>query len=173
MKNKSTRLSYLLRHDKEYEFGVFGWREVSDLIENHGFMLEDLKEIVETNNKQRFEFSADRQYLRARQGHSINVDVELDESEPPIVLYHGTAKHFVKEILEEGLKPQKRLHVHLTHSIEMALAVGKRHGEPAIFQVDSMKMFNDGIKFYLSRNGVWLTNNVPTEYISLVKNHEI
>ena len=100
--NKSKRLAYLLRHDRKYLFDANGWREVSDLIDNHGFTFEDLCVIVEANNKQRFEFSEDMQYMRARQGHSIHVDVELDECVPPPILFHGTAKHFVNNILGDG-----------------------------------------------------------------------
>lgn len=165
--NKSKRLAYLLRHDREYQFDANGWREVSDLINKHGFTLEELCVIVDTNNKQRFEFSEDMQYMRARQGHSIQVDVELEECTPPPFLFHGTAEHFVNDILEEGLRSQSRLHVHLSSTIETAINVGKRHGKPVIFKVDSLKMFKDGAKFYLSRNGVWLTDYVATEYLSL------
>lgn len=107
------------------------------------------------------------QYMRARQGHSMQVDVELEECVPPSRLYHGTAEHFINDILEEGLKPQNRLHVHLSSTIETAVNVGKRHGVPVVFKVDSQKMFNNGVKFYLSRNGVWLTDYVSTEYLSL------
>lgn len=169
LNNMSKRLAYLLRHDRRYEFDTNGWRKVSDLIDNHGFTLDVLKDIVNTNNKQRFEFSSDMQYIRARQGHSIQVDVELDEFTPPSVLYHGTAEHFVGDILEEGLKPQSRLHVHLSSTIETAVNVGKRHGVPVVFKVDSQKMFKDGATFYLSRNGVWLTDYIAAEYLSLEK----
>lgn len=125
LNNKSKQLAYLLRHDRKYEFGTNGWRKVSDLICNHGFTLEVLQDIVNTNNKQRYEFSSDMQYIRARQGHSIHVDVELDECVPPSVLYHGTAEHFVDDILKDGLKPQSRIHVHLSSTIETAINVGK------------------------------------------------
>ena len=168
--NKCRRLAFLLRHDKNYKFDAYGWRKVSDLMENHNFTLEELCEIVDGNDKQRFEFSEDMQYIRARQGHSIKVNVELEESVPPIVLYHGTAERFVKAILEEGLKPQSRLYVHLSSTIETAIEVGKRHGTPAVFMIDSRKMCDDGIKFYLSRNGVWLTNEVKPPYLSLYEN---
>ena len=123
--------------------------------------------IVDTNNKQRFEFSEDVQYIRARQGHSIHVDVELEECAPPPFLFHGTAEHFVNTILKEGLKSQNRLYVHLSSTIETAINVGTRHGIPVVFKVDTQKMFKDGAKFYLSRNGVWLTDYVATEYLSL------
>ena len=169
LNNKSKQLAYLLRHDREYEFDTNGWRKVSDLICNHGFTLDVLQDIVNTNNKQRYEFSSDMQYIRARQGHSIHVDVELDECVPPSVLYHGTAEHFVDDILKDGLKPQNRIHVHLSSTIETAINVGKRHGVPVVFKIDSQRMFNDGAKFYLSRNGVWLTDYVATEYLSFEK----
>ena len=167
IKNKSKRLAYLLRHDRKYRFDSNGWREISDLIGKHGFTFEDLCVIVDINNKQRFEFSGDMQYIRARQGHSIHVDVELEECVPPPILFHGTAEHFVNTILKEGLKSQNRLHVHLSSTIETAINVGKRHGTPVVLKVDTKKMFKDGAKFYLSRNGVWLTDYVATEYLSL------
>lgn len=167
IKNKSKRLAYLLRHDRKYQFDANGWREVSDLTEKHGFTFEDLCVIVYTNNKQRFEFSEDMQYIRARQGHSIHVDVELEECVPPPILFHGTAEHSVNNILKEGLKSQNRLYVHLSSMMETAINVGKRHGAPIVLKVDTQKMFKDGAKFYLSRNGVWLTDYVATEYLSL------
>ena len=167
IKNKSKRLVYLLRHDRKYQFDANGWREVSDLTEKHGFTFEELCVIVDANNKQRFEFSEDMQYIRARQGHSIHVDVELEECVPPPILFHGTAEHSVNTILKEGLKSQNRLYVHLSSTIETAINVGKRHGAPVVLQVDAQKMFKDGAKFYLSRNGVWLTDYVATEYLSL------
>jgi putative RNA 2'-phosphotransferase len=167
IKNKSKRLAYLLRYDRKYQFDANGWREVSDLIEKHGFTFEDLCVIVDTNNKQCFEFSEDMQYIRARQGHSIHVDVELEECVPPPILFHGTAEHSVNTILKEGLMLQNRLYVHLSSTIETAINVGKRHGTPVVLKVDAQKMFKDGAKFYLSRNGVWLTDYVATEYLSL------
>ena len=167
IKNKSKRLAYLLRHDRKYQFDANGWREVSDLTEKHGFTFEDLCVIVDANNKQRFEFSEDMQYIRARQGHSIHVDVELEECVPPPILFHGTAEHSVNTILKEGLMSQNRLYVHLSSTMGTAINVGKRHGAPVVLKVDAQKMFKDGAKFYLSRNGVWLTDYVATEYLSL------
>ena len=95
------KLSYLLRHDKSYAFDEHGWREVSDLVANHGFTMEELREIVATNNKQRYEFSEDMTRIRARQGHSIQGDVELAEATPPDLLYHGTAKAFIGSIMKQ------------------------------------------------------------------------
>lgn len=160
------RLAFLLRHDRNYRFDEHGWREVSDLTENHGYTMEELEEIVATNNKQRYEFSEDRTRIRARQGHSINVDVELQEATPPDVLYHGTATSAVVSIMQQGLLKGKRMHVHLSETMETATNVGKRHGTPAILRINAKRMREDGIPFYLSRNGVWLTDFVDVKYIS-------
>lgn len=159
------KLSYLLRHDKLYAFDEHGWRKVSDLVVNYGFTLEELREIVATNNKQRYEFSEDMTRIRARQGHSIEVDVELAEATPPVMLYHGTAKAFVKSIMSQGIQKGTRLYVHLSITIDMATKIGERHGEPAVLVIDAKRMHEDGIKFFLSRNGVWLTEFVDAKYI--------
>lgn len=163
--HQGKKLSYLLRHDKSYAFDEHGWREVSDLVANHGFTLEELREIVATNNKQRYEFSEDMTCIRARQGHSIQVDVELAEAAPPDILYHGTAKAFVKSIMSQGILNGKRLYVHLSTTIDMATKVGERHGEPVVLAIDAKRMSEDGNKFFLSRNGVWLTEFVDAKYI--------
>lgn len=163
--HQGKKLSYLLRHDKSYDFDEHGWREVSDLVANHGFTMEELREIVDTNNKQRYEFSENMTRIRARQGHSIQVDVELAEVTPPDVLYHGTAKKFADSIMKQGILKGKRLYVHLSTTIEMATKVGERHGEPTVLAIDAKRMHEDGIKFFLSRNGVWLTEFVDAKYI--------
>lgn len=163
--NRGKKLSYLLRHDTSYAFDEHGWREVSDLVVNHGFTMEELREIVATNNKQRYEFSEDMTRIRARQGHSIQVDVDLEEAIPPDVLYHGTAKRFVDSILKQGILKGKRLYVHLSTTVEMATKVGQRHGAPVVLAIDAKRMSEDGNKFFLSRNGVWLTEFVDAKYI--------
>lgn len=162
---RGKKLSYLLRHDMSYIFDEHGWREVSDLVANHGFTMEELREIVATNNKQRYEFSEDMTCVRARQGHSIQVDVELAEAAPPDMLYHGTTKAFVKSIMSQGIQKGKRLYVHLSTTVEMATKVGARYGEPVVLAIDAKRMHEDGIKFFLSRNGVWLTEFVDAQYI--------
>ena len=162
---KGKRLAFLLRHDEEYQFDEHGWHEVSDLIANHGYTMELLDEIVETNNKKRCEFSEDKTKIRARQGHSINVDVELKETTPPDILYHGTAETTVPTILKEGIVKGNRLHVHLSQTEETAVNVGKRHGKPAVLRINTKQMSEAGIKFYLSNNGVWLTDYVSPKYI--------
>lgn len=166
--NKSRKLAFLLRHDKNYAFDEHGYREVDDLVRNHGFTVDLLDTIVHENNKHRFEFNADKTKIRARQGHSVEVDVELQEMTPPDVLYHGTAEKNRDSIFQYGLEKGNRLHVHLSTDIETAKNVGSRHGVPIIYEVDCKSMVNDGIKFYLSANNVWLTEHVSPKYL-----HEI
>ena len=116
--------------------------------------MEELEEIVSTNDKQRYEFSDDRKKIRARQGHSIHVDVELQETTPPDVLYHGTAAASVDSIMRQGILKGNRLYVHLSETVETATNVGKRHGTPAILRIDTRRMHEDGMPFYLSHNCV-------------------
>lgn len=163
---RGRRLAFFLRHDKGYPFDAHGWREVSDLITNHGYTMELLEEIVATNNKQRFEFSEDMTRIRARQGHSVHVDVELEEKMPPDTLYHGTAKAFLASIMEKGIVKGNRLYVHLSWTEKTATNVGKRHGEPVVLVIDAKRMVEDGHHFFLSRNNVWLTDYVDAKYIN-------
>ena len=130
--------------------------------------MKELEEIVETNNKKRYEFSDDKKKIRARQGHSIPVDVELKEATPPDVLYHGTAKNFVGSIWKNGIKKMSRLYVHLSGDEETARKVGKRHGYPVVIFINTKQMREDGIKFYLSNNNVWLTEFVDKKYLMFV-----
>lgn len=128
--------------------------------------MEMLEEIVSTDNKQRYSFNDDKTLIRANQGHSIPVDVELKKAVPPEVLYHGTGEKYVTSINKEGLIPKSRLYVHLSKDEETALNVGKRHGRPVIYKVDAKRMTEEGYEFFLSVNGVWLTKAVPKEYLS-------
>lgn len=169
LKRKSQKLAYLLRHDTDYEFDIHGWRDVEDLVFNHGYTLSVLDEIVATNNKQRYEFNEDKTKIRARQGHSISVDVELSEAIPPKTLYHGTSTTFLSCILAEGIKHGLRLHVHLSKDVDTAISVGQRHGNPVVLNVDAERMVADGVKFYKSNNGVWLTDFVDKKYIQVIE----
>ena len=168
--SRGKRLAFLLRHDRTYAFDEHGWREISDLIANHGYTMDELKEIVATNNKQRYEFSDDMTRIRARQGHSVHVDVELEEMLPPDLLYHGTGECFLTSILEQGIKKGSRLYVHLSDTRETAVNVGKRHGKPVVLVIDTKRMAEDGHKFFHSRNGVWLTDYVDVKYLNGVLN---
>ena len=163
---RGKQLAFLLRHDKSYSFDHHGWREVSDLMTNHGYTMEELTEIVATNNKQRYEFSEDKSRIRARQGHSVHVDVELEEIIPPDILYHGTAMSYLESIMEKGIVRGNRLYVHLSGTEETAINVGRRHGEPVVLVIDAKRMVKDDHHFFLSRNGVWLTDYVDQKYIT-------
>lgn len=177
LESMSKFISLILRHKPEV-IGItldeHGWADVADLIEgvcNSGKELSfsTLVEIVETDEKQRYSFNPSRTLIRANQGHSIPVDVELDEVTPPEFLYHGTAKMYVRKIKEEGIKHMSRLYVHLSKDIETATKVGKRHGEPTILKVHTGEMAADGVKFYLSANGVWLTDYVNPKYFEVIE----
>lgn len=174
MSNKKTSMfiSLILRHKPEVigiSLDEHGWADVDDLLagiqQTRPFSKEDLEEIVKTDSKQRYSFNEDKTLIRANQGHSIPVDVELEEKMPPKVLYHGSAEKYVSFIEQEGLIPKSRLYVHLSKDIDTALKVGKRHGKAIIYLIDAEKMAQDGYKFYLSVNGVWLTKAVPTMYL--------
>lgn len=168
----SKLMSLVLRHKPE-SIGIKldnnGWANVDELIVNinrMGYQIDFnlLNEIVETNDKQRFSFSEDKSRIRANQGHSVNVDVELEAATPPDILYHGTSTRFLDSILEKGLTKQSRNHVHLSSDEATALAVGRRHGTPTLLKIDAKTMVEDGIMFYKSKNGVWLTETVSSKY---------
>ena len=166
---KGKHLAFLLRHDAEaFNAGKIdknGWRSVKEL-ESMGYSRKLLDDICATNNKQRYEFSDDHQKIRARQGHSIPVDVGLTEAAPPDVLYHGTSSEmFWSHIMKDGLLPMSRLYVHLSVDEETASNVGHRHSQDVhIIKIDARRMYADGCKFYLSNNGVWLTKEVDSKY---------
>ena len=166
--SKGKYLSFILRHSMEdFNTGHIdesGYMSISDLVKK-GFTEELIDEIVNTNNKARYEYSPDKTKLRARQGHSIPVDVGLTPTTPPEILYHGTADRFIPHILKEGLKPMSRLYVHLSSDVKTAIDVGKRHGKPVVLTVNTQEMVEDGYQFFLSNNGVWLVKEVPVQYL--------
>ena len=169
MKSTSKFLSLILRHNPQVigiELDEHGWADVEELCRRvKGLNIATLEQIVATDEKRRYSFSADKKLIRVNQGHSIPVDVELEELKPPEILYHGTAKRFGASIITQGLLKMSRLYVHLSSDVETAEKVGCRHGEPKIFLIESLRMFNDGYKFYRSVNGVWLTEHVPAQYL--------
>ncbi len=172
MTRLSRRLSYLLRHSTQYIDG-HGWARVEDILSAlgercPGFSMEDLEEIVRTDSKGRYSFDGDHRRIRANQGHSVPVDVELEELSPPEVLYHGTATRFLDRIFQEGLMPMTRLYCHLSADIDTARTVGTRHGRPAVLRVNAAAMARDGHIFYRSENGVWLTDSVPPIYLTRI-----
>lgn len=166
-------LSLVLRHDPAtigIELDDSGWIDVSTLLDalqrnRPQITRERLIEIVETNDKQRFAFSEDRSQIRASQGHSIGIDLDLPPSTPPSSLFHGTAERNLTSIRESGLLRGQRNHVHLSLDDETAMKVGSRHGKPVVLRIESGKMAESGFLFYVSENGVWLTAHVPSSFI--------
>ncbi|MBR5667777.1 MAG: RNA 2'-phosphotransferase [Lachnospiraceae bacterium] len=175
----SKYIALILRHKPE-TIGIVldehGWADVSSLIDGinktYPIDLETLKRIVAEDNKKRYSFNEDMSLIRANQGHSIPVDVELEKKEPPAVLYHGTGIKYANAIDAQGLLPKSRLYVHLSEDIHTAILVGRRHGDPILYKVDSGRMWNDGFAFYRSVNGVWLTEQVPIAYLNSMKEIE-
>ncbi|MDX2174021.1 MAG: RNA 2'-phosphotransferase [Bacteroidota bacterium] len=173
LKHISKFLSLVLRHKPE-EIGITmdsnGWVNVDELIEKcntHRQKLdfETLEEIVITSDKQRFAFNDEYTKIRANQGHTVNVDLEFEITKPIEFLYHGTVEKFIESIKTNGLQKMQRLHVHLSKDKETAIKVGSRRGKPVILKIKALEMFKDGHEFYLSKNGVWLCNEVPEKYI--------
>ena len=181
MTKKLTKLgkfiSLILRHKPEMvgiELDRNGWADVRELIEGinqsgdktgERINFEILEEIVRDNSKKRYEFNGDFTKIRACQGHSIDVDLELKAIKPPEVLYHGTADRFLEQIKKEGLKKRSRQFVHLSETEETAYDVGQRHGKPFIIKVLAKKMYEDGKEFFISKNGVWLTDDIEVKYL--------
>lgn len=165
-------MSLVLRHKPEeigLKFDEYGYLNTSDLIngmneKGYKITIADIYRIVIEDDKQRYSFNTDETKIKANQGHSVEVNLKLDAVVPPSQLYHGTSTRFENSICDNGIKKQSRQYVHLSADIETAIKVGKRHGEPVIFVIDSQRMFHDGYKFYLSENKVWLIDYVPTKY---------
>lgn len=174
LKNVSKFLSYILRHNpQKYDLVIDkqGWVSVDDILtaskrDGHPLTRETIEEVVVTNNKKRFSFSEDGTKIRANQGHSIKVDLGLEPSTPPKELYHGTAIKNLESIKVSGLKKMNRHHVHLSPDKETAKTVGGRHGKPIILTIHTEAMLADNHQFFISHNGVWLTDSVPVAYIS-------
>ena len=168
----SKYMSMILRHRPEVigiQLDEHGWADVNELIEGIAkkkkFNREILEVIVRTDSKQRYSFNEDKTKIRANQGHSISVDLELEPLEPPEILWHGTAEKYVASIEKTGLRPGNRMYVHLSSDMQTAEKVGSRHGKPIVYQVKSGEMYRKGFRFYRSVNGVWLTIMVPVEYL--------
>lgn len=169
-------LSYILRHNPDaigLKLNAQGWAEVDTLLAcaaraNTPLSLATLQEVVAHNSKKRFSFNAEGTHIRANQGHSIPIDLQLEPRTPPSILYHGTATRFLAAIQREGLSARTRHHVHLSLDVETASAVGKRHGQLVILQIDAKQMHTDGCQFYCSENGVWLTDAVAPRYFQVL-----
>lgn len=169
----SRRLSYILRHAPHsvgLELDDGGWVGVDELLEalrRHGRALSraQLEDVVRASDKQRFGFDATGEQIRANQGHSVPVNLQLSAEPPPPVLFHGTVGAALGSIAEQGLTARGRHHVHLSPDIETARSVGRRRGLPVVLEVDSARMAGDGHLFYRTVNGVWLTAAVPARYL--------
>ena len=166
-------ISLILRHKPEAigtALDEHGWANVEDLIigisHRQPFDMATLEKIVATDDKGRYSFNADKTKIRANQGHSVHVDVELEAMTPPAILYHGTGEKYAASIEAKGLIPKSRLYVHLSDEQNTAINVGTRHGNPIVYQVAAGDMARDGYIFYRSVNGVWLTKEVPVKYLT-------
>ena len=172
-KHHSKFLSLVLRHKPDtikIRLDKNGWVQVDELLaklkqHNREMSMKDLRDVVKFNDKKRFEFNEDGTKIRASQGHSVKVDLQLKAERPPAKLYHGTVAKALDSIKKEGLSKMNRHAVHLSEDIPTATKVGSRRGEAIILEVDANHMNADGIKFFKSKNGVWLTDNVPPKYI--------
>ena len=169
-------LAYVLRHNPAavgIELDENGWAKVDELlvgVQRSGRLIDitALEEIVATDDKHRFSFNEDKSKIRANQGHSIDIDLGLEEKTPPDILYHGTAEKYIDNIKQNGIQKRNRQYVHLSSDKQTAIKVGSRHGKPVIFKIDAKQMVMDGFKFYLSENGVWLTDYVSFKYFTKI-----
>jgi putative RNA 2'-phosphotransferase len=165
----SKYLSKHLRHEPErlgLKLTVGGWVEIDELLaacaRNHfPITRAELDEVVAASDKQRFAFDPTATRIRANQGHSVEVDLQLEPAEPPPILHHGTARRNQDAVLREGLKKMARHHVHLSPDVATAVKVGARHGKPVALAVSAGAMRRAGFTFYCSANGVWLVDEVP------------
>lgn len=173
-------LAYVLRHDPHsagLKLGPGGWVGTEELLrafrkQGRRLTQADLKEIVAADEKQRFTLSHDGGHIRAAQGHTIDVDLQLPNTQPPELLYHGTARDALDLIFQHGLRPMRRQHLHLSTGYETAVQVGSRHGKAVVLTIAASEMFNQGYEFYCADNGVWLTGHVPFEYVSFAASPE-
>ena len=173
---KSKRLSLILRH-RPQSVGITldenGWTNVQELLDalkrsGSSYSLDILKAVVVECPKKRFEFNNDETEIRARQGHSIAVDLGYEATTPPDRLYHGTADRFLDSIFAEGLKKQQRHHVHMSTDIDLMMEVGRRHGKAVLLEVNAEEMKRDGHDFFVTDNQVWLTDRVPAKYLTKI-----
>ena len=169
-------ISLVLRHKPDaanLSLDKYGYAQVDELVaylnkKYGGFTVTDLDTIVETDDKQRYSYNNDHTKIRANQGHSFPVDLELEAQQPPQLLFHGTSTKYLDSIMKKGIISKSRQYVHLSKDVDTAHTVGLRHGAgTVILVVSANQMWRDGYKFFLSDNGVWLVDEVPTKYFTL------
>lgn len=169
-------ISLILRHKPDVanlSLDKYGYAQVDELVaylnkKYGGFTVTDLDTIVETDDKQRYSYNNDHTKIRAVQGHSFPVDLGLEAQQPPLLLFHGTSTKYLDSIMKKGIISKSRQYVHLSKDVDTAHTVGLRHGAgTVILVVSANQMWKDGYKFFLSDNGVWLVNEVPTKYFTL------
>jgi putative RNA 2'-phosphotransferase len=171
----SKEVSYALRHapwEYELELDDAGWVDIDQLLfsmheckEWQQLSEQDLQMMIEKSDKKRHEMSNGN--IRALYGHSIPQRIMKEPQAPPEILFHGTARRFIPAIKENGLSPQNRQYVHLSVDTETALQVGKRRDEkPILLMIQALEAYNEGVKFYLGNDKVWLADIVPSRYIS-------
>ena len=173
----SKYLSKHLRHQPDrlgLTLAPGGWVEIETLLvacAAHHFPIDraDLETVVAENDKQRLSIDPARTHIRANQGHSVEVDLQLEPQAPPNLLYHGTGEQSIDSILQSGLQKMRRHHVHLSQEIQTAIRVGRRHGRPAVLAIDAAAMHTDGFAFYCSDNQVWLVDRVPPNYLERIE----
>ncbi len=173
LKKVSKSMSYVLRHRPDtigIELEPNGWIAVDKLLQafarsGKSYSRALIDQVVADNDKQRFEFNDDGSKVRARQGHSVQIDLGYEPAIPPNVLYHGTATRNLDSIKEKGLIKGNRHHVHMSTDKQTMLAVAMRHGKPVLLEIDAARMHDDGHKFFVTGNDVWLTDHVPREYL--------
>lgn len=167
-------ISLVLRH-RPGEIGLTlepgGWVPVNDLIEASRRKADApldrprLERLLADQRRPRFELDDDGRRIRARYGHSVDVDLDLRPREPPRSLYHGTARRFLEGIRSEGLRPRSRRFVHLSETRSRAREVGRRHGEPVVLRIRAAAMAEAGRTFYRPAAGIWLTARVPPGFL--------
>ena len=170
----SKLLALVLRHKPEtinIKLDKHGWANVNEILAGMKITMSELEYIVNNNDKKRYAFNEDKTKIRAIQGHShsLHIDIELHEKIPPVILYHGTKARFIKNILKQGLRRMKRDHVHLSDNLETARKVADRRDSPSmILKIDTREMVKNKQKFYLSDNGVWLTEKIDPKYLTIL-----
>ncbi len=170
----SKRLSYVLRHRPDsigLRLDQAGWADIEDLLDGlalrgKAVSRDELDEVVKTNPKQRFEIDESGTQIRARQGHSVRVQLGYEPEQPPDLLFHGTPEANLDSILRVGLDKRRRHHVHMSTDRALMLEVARRRGEPVLLRIDARAMHVAGHVFYVTANDVWLTDSVPPQYLS-------